>query len=135
MPPKRRSGAVQVLFRLRRQRHQVPPLRHLLDGGFGRDDQLLGQGVEDAIEECVLPLAFLSSLATNFDNRAAFENKGGPIASTSFNHTGRIFAYAVTQDWSGGHMSNKPDFPNKVYLHPCKDEVRFLSRLPPCDVC
>ncbi|GAA5825164.1 hypothetical protein JCM11251_006126 [Rhodosporidiobolus azoricus] len=51
-----------------------------------------------------------------------FDNKGGPIASTSFNHTGRIFAYAVTQDWSGGHMSNKPDFVNKVYLHPCKDE-------------
>ncbi|BGP25762.1 mRNA export factor [Rhodotorula toruloides] len=51
-----------------------------------------------------------------------FENKGGPIASTSFNHTGRIFAYAVTNDWSGGHMSNKPDFVNKVFLHPCKDE-------------
>lgn len=55
---------------------------------------------------------------------AAFDNKGGPIPTTSFNHTGRIFAYAVTQDWSGGHMSNKPDFVNKVYLHPCKDEVR-----------
>ncbi len=58
--------------------------------------------------------------------RAAFENKGGPIATTSFNHTGRIFAYAVTNDWSGGHMSNKPDFPNKVFLHPCKDEASFV---------
>lgn len=26
-----------------------------------------------------------------------FDNKGGPIVSTGFNHTGRIFAYAVTQ--------------------------------------
>lgn len=61
--------------------------------------------------------------------RAAFENKGGPIATTSFNHTGRIFAYAVTNDWSGGHMSNKPDFPNKVFLHPCKDEASFVFSL------
>ncbi|CEQ41585.1 SPOSA6832_03312 [Sporobolomyces salmonicolor] len=51
-----------------------------------------------------------------------FENKGGPIVSTSFNHTGRIFAYAVTQDWSGGHTKHKPDFVNQVMLHPCKDE-------------
>lgn len=63
--------------------------------------------------------------------RAAFENKGGPIATTSFNHTGRIFAYAVTNDWSGGHMSNKPDFPNKVFLHPCKDEVRTPGQQAP----
>jgi mRNA export factor len=65
---------------------------------------------------------------------AAFENKGGPISSTSFNHTGRIFAYAVTNDWSGGHMSNKPDFVNKVFLHPCKDEVRHPN-LPLSSVC
>jgi len=61
----------------------------------------------------------------------AFDAKGGPIASTSFSSSGRIFAYAVTNDWSGGHMSNKPDFVNKVYLHPCKDEVRRSSRLAP----
>jgi hypothetical protein len=23
-------------------------------------------------------------------------------------------------------MSNKPDFPNKVFLHPCKDEASFV---------
>ncbi|ORY41179.1 hypothetical protein BCR35DRAFT_336453, partial [Leucosporidium creatinivorum] len=51
-----------------------------------------------------------------------FEAKGGPIVSTGFNHTGRIFAYAVTQDWSSGHMGNKPDFINQVMLHPCKEE-------------
>lgn len=26
-------------------------------------------------------------------------------------------------------MSNKPDFVNKVFLHPCKDEVRLPSTL------
>jgi len=51
-----------------------------------------------------------------------FDNRGGPIACTAFNHTGSIFAYAVTQDWSTGHAGNKPDFVNKVFLHACKDE-------------
>ncbi|KAL8286993.1 hypothetical protein RQP46_003999 [Phenoliferia psychrophenolica] len=53
---------------------------------------------------------------------AAFDDRGGPIASTSFNRSGTIFGYAVTQDWSSGHAGHTPGFVNKLMLHACKDE-------------
>ncbi|KDE04671.1 Poly(A)+ RNA export protein [Microbotryum lychnidis-dioicae p1A1 Lamole] len=52
----------------------------------------------------------------------SFDFKGGPIVATDFNSTGSIFAYAVANDWSQGHTGNRPDFINKVFLHPCKDD-------------
>ncbi|KAK6347706.1 Poly(A)+ RNA export protein rae1 [Orbilia javanica] len=47
---------------------------------------------------------------------------GGTISSTAFNHNGRIFAYAVSYDWSKGYQGNTQGYPNKVMLHPVKDE-------------
>ena len=43
---------------------------------------------------------------------------GGTIASTDFNRTGSIFAYAVSYDWSKGHAHNNANLPNKIMLHP-----------------
>ncbi|THV50696.1 hypothetical protein BGAL_0140g00190 [Botrytis galanthina] len=43
---------------------------------------------------------------------------GGTISATAFNHTGNIFAYAVSYDWSKGYASNTPQYPNKIMLHP-----------------
>ncbi|EJD07000.1 poly RNA export protein [Fomitiporia mediterranea MF3/22] len=49
----------------------------------------------------------------------------GPIAATTFNRDGRIFAYAVSYDWSKGYSGMTANHPNKVMLHPCKeDEVK-----------
>ena len=56
---------------------------------------------------------------------SAFGSVPSPVVSSSFNHTGTIFAYAVAYDWSKGHMGNTPSQWNKVLLHGCKeDEVR-----------
>ncbi|KAG7666075.1 GLE2 [[Candida] subhashii] len=46
----------------------------------------------------------------------------GSISATAFNKNGSIFAYAVSYDWSLGHMGNKPDYPNVIKLHASKDE-------------
>jgi mRNA export factor len=43
---------------------------------------------------------------------------GGPIVSTSFSHTGNIFAYAVSYDWSRGFSQHTANSPNKIMLHP-----------------
>ncbi|KAK4610586.1 Nucleoporin GLE2 [Fulvia fulva] len=43
---------------------------------------------------------------------------GGTISSTDFNSTGTIFAYAVSYDWSKGYTGNRPDYANKIMLHP-----------------
>lgn len=43
---------------------------------------------------------------------------GGPISATAFDHTGNIFAYAVSYDWSKGYSANTQQTPNKVMLHP-----------------
>lgn len=51
-----------------------------------------------------------------------FDNLGGPITSSSYNHTGTIFAYAVSYDWSKGYSGMTPGHPNKVLLHACKDD-------------
>jgi len=51
-----------------------------------------------------------------------FDAAPGPISCTAFNRTGTIFAYAVSYDWSKGHSGMTPGHPNKVMLHPLKDE-------------
>jgi len=51
-----------------------------------------------------------------------FEPASGPIAATTFNQSGTIFAYAVSYDWSKGYSGKTPDHPNKIMLHLCKDE-------------
>lgn len=53
----------------------------------------------------------------------SFDSKGGPISATAFNHTGTIFAYAVSYDWHKGYQyANPPNTPNKIYLHATKEE-------------
>ena len=55
----------------------------------------------------------------------AFDNLGGPVVSSAYNHTGTIFAYAVAYDWGKGYSGMTPGYPNKVFLHACKeDEVK-----------
>ncbi|CAA7267083.1 unnamed protein product [Cyclocybe aegerita] len=59
----------------------------------------------------------------------SFDPAPGPIATTAFNRTGNIFAYAVSYDWSKGHSGMTPGAPNKIMLHSCKDdEVRKRQR-------
>ena len=53
---------------------------------------------------------------------AGFEAMPGPITSTAFNHTGSIFAYSVAYDWSKGHSGMTAGHPNKIFLHPVKDD-------------
>jgi mRNA export factor len=54
-----------------------------------------------------------------------YPNVGGAISATAFSAQGDIFAYAVSYDWHKGYAFNKPDYPNKVMLHPVvDDEVR-----------
>ncbi|POW19103.1 hypothetical protein PSHT_05024 [Puccinia striiformis] len=65
----------------------------------------------------------------------AFDNRGGPITSVSFNRTGTVFAYTVSYDWSQGHSGaqsaasttnqaggNTTSQPNKIMLHALKDD-------------
>ena len=61
---------------------------------------------------------------------------GGTISCTAFSGSGQIFAYAVSYDWSKvmhyvrnerlltvkGYQHNSPSLPNKVMLHPLKDD-------------
>lgn len=53
---------------------------------------------------------------------AAFDPAPGPIVATGFNRTGNIYAYAISYDWSKGHSGMVPGHPNKIMLHPCKEE-------------
>lgn len=52
----------------------------------------------------------------------AFPLVNASILATAFNSTGLIFAYAVSYDWSQGLQGNRPDYPNQIKLHGCKDE-------------
>jgi len=51
-----------------------------------------------------------------------YPSVGGTIPTTAFNRNGTIFAYAVSYDWSKGHSGNTPNHPNKVMLHPIKED-------------
>lgn len=58
---------------------------------------------------------------------------GGTISATDFSHTGNIFAYAVSYDWSKGYSANNPQLPNKIMLHPivgdeCKPRPKPAKR-------
>lgn len=52
----------------------------------------------------------------------AFETQPSPISTTAFNRTGSIFAYAVSYDWSKGHIGRTQFAQNKIMLHYCKEE-------------
>lgn len=43
---------------------------------------------------------------------------GGSITASTFNKNGKIFAYAISYDWSKGYQANTPNYPTKVMLHP-----------------
>jgi len=51
-----------------------------------------------------------------------YPSVGGTIPTTAFNRNGTVFAYAVSYDWSKGHSGNTPNYPNKVMLHPIKED-------------
>lgn len=58
-----------------------------------------------------------------------FDPAPGPVACTTFNRNGTIFAYAVSYDWSKGHTGMTPGHPNQIMLHACKDDE--VKRKPP----
>ena len=45
-----------------------------------------------------------------------------PISTSAFNRDGSIFAYAVSYDWSEGHVGAMRGSENNLVLHRCKDE-------------
>ncbi|KAK3359066.1 WD40-repeat-containing domain protein [Lasiosphaeria hispida] len=51
-----------------------------------------------------------------------YPNVGGSIATTAFNKTGSIFAYAISYDWSKGFQGNSTTYPTKVMLHPVQQD-------------
>jgi mRNA export factor len=55
-------------------------------------------------------------------NITAFDLCPGPVSSSAFSRNGTIFAYAISYDWSKGHSGNTPGHPNKIMLHPVKDD-------------
>ncbi|KAG6918654.1 hypothetical protein DXG01_012775 [Tephrocybe rancida] len=61
-------------------------------------------------------------------SRLATFDLGAPVSSIAFNHTGTIFAYAISYDWHKGHAGMVPGHPNKLMLHACnEEEVRRKS--------
>ncbi|GCE97157.1 RNA export factor gle2 [Zygosaccharomyces mellis] len=44
------------------------------------------------------------------------------IPVCSFNRNGSVLAYALSYDWSQGHMGNRVDYPNVIRLHPTSDD-------------
>ncbi|KZS92712.1 Poly(A)+ RNA export protein [Sistotremastrum niveocremeum HHB9708] len=60
-----------------------------------------------------------------------FDAVDGPISTTCFNRSGTIYAYAVSYDWSKGHTGMVNNHPNKIMLHPIKEEeVKKKNRSP-----
>ncbi|KAG0306521.1 hypothetical protein BGZ98_002201 [Dissophora globulifera] len=47
----------------------------------------------------------------------SFPKVGGPIASSCFNRSGTIFAYAISYEWNKGHAGAQQPIPNKIMLH------------------
>ncbi|EDR03971.1 uncharacterized protein LACBIDRAFT_330872 [Laccaria bicolor S238N-H82] len=52
----------------------------------------------------------------------SFDIAGNSISTTAFNRDGSIFAYAVSYDWSKGHVVATPGSKNNLVLHRCKNE-------------
>jgi len=59
----------------------------------------------------------------------AFDPVAGSITTTSFNRTGTLLAYAISYDWSRGHVGMTSGYPNKVMLRAVSDED--VKRKPP----
>lgn len=51
-----------------------------------------------------------------------YSTVGGSLSCTAFNRTGSVFAYAVSYEWSKGFQGNTPQHPNKIMLHPTREE-------------
>lgn len=51
-----------------------------------------------------------------------FPSMKASIPVCNFNRNGSVFAYALSYDWSQGHMGNRPDYPNVIRLHATSDE-------------
>ncbi len=47
-----------------------------------------------------------------------------PITCCTFSHTGQIFAYAVSYDWSKGYEYYNPQKKNYIYLRPCYEDLK-----------
>ncbi|GAA95553.1 uncharacterized protein L969DRAFT_101656 [Mixia osmundae IAM 14324] len=52
----------------------------------------------------------------------AFDPQPAPVLATAYSSTGRWFSWACGYDWHKGHEGNMPTAPNKIFLHPIKDE-------------
>jgi mRNA export factor len=63
----------------------------------------------------------------------AFPSVGASISATAFSGDGKVFAYAVSYDWSKGYAGNSAQLPSKVMLHAigpeeCKPKGRGVTR-------
>jgi mRNA export factor len=47
-----------------------------------------------------------------------------PISSCCFNHTGHVFAYSVSYDWSKGHEHYNPSKKNYIFLRQANEELK-----------
>lgn len=72
---------------------------------------------------------FLSPLFPwfTFSPQLAFDQAPAPISATAFNKNGTIFAYAISYDWSKGHVgagtgAGASAGGVKLMLHQCTDE-------------
>lgn len=52
------------------------------------------------------------------------EQLSQPISACAINHSGMIFAYAASYDWSKGHESFNPQQKNYIFLRNCTDEMK-----------
>lgn len=50
------------------------------------------------------------------------------ITTSAFNHTGQIFAYSSSYDWSKGHEFYNSQKKNYIYLHACYEELKPRSK-------
>ncbi|RDW75973.1 putative nuclear pore complex protein SonA [Coleophoma crateriformis] len=51
-----------------------------------------------------------------------YQAVGGSITATGYNYDGKLWAYAISYDWSKGYVSNYPQYPNKVMLHQTSED-------------
>jgi mRNA export factor len=58
---------------------------------------------------------------TKLKNSEAMEQ---PISSCCFNHTGHVFAYSVSYDWSKGHEHYNPSKKNYIFLRQANEELK-----------
>ncbi|XP_065570905.1 mRNA export factor-like [Artemia franciscana] len=51
-----------------------------------------------------------------------------PVSAAAFNHSGHIYAYAASYDWSKGHEFNNTQVKPKIYLHSCFDDMKARGK-------